>query len=264
MEKLQNTLLSIKKSGITSKNELSQSKLLYEELFVYVDEYIKNIAFRSQVNSSRLARQKELGADIDELRIDCLEKIFFSIDTILKLESGAQIPYMYTVVTHMIVDNYRKVKSASENTVSLNRVIDSHSADDDNAAKTQEDVLADNNPTPEEECMAKQVLIPERKKIFKIYRKHCNNMDNLVCRLAKDVFREKPAEIAVLAAYKGSVEGTLASYEADITKLFGIKKSELPAVAPAKKTGLSKLLKEEKPDLHKISGKISNITNRTM
>ena len=99
--------------------------------------------------------------------------------------------------------------------------------------------------------------------IIEIYQKHCNNADNLLCVLATKVFEDKASEVAALLIREGSVDKALAVYEYELSEIYGVSKSDRPTPAPAKATGLSKLLSKDNLNSRTIANMVSNILNRT-
>ena len=255
MKKIYNTLAKIYDEGITNKKSLVFNNTLYEELFVDVNRFITNTVFRSHSNINRLSELKKLGVDIEDVHMDCIERIITKLDNVLSNNLEHQIPYMYTMCNNIIIDSYRKAIREAVFIVSLDATLNSSEANDDNKSKSLNDYLMVPKASPETKFMAKAAIL-------EIFQKHCNNADNLLCVLSK-IFEDKPSELAALLIQKGSVDKALATYEEELSERFGINESEYPAVTPAKSTGLSKILKKDAPDSREVSIKISNILNRT-
>lgn len=258
MKNLQHTLTKVNALGITNKETLSLNAQLYTDLFTTLDQFITRTVFRDHSNINKLTKQKELGVDIDEVRMDCIERIITKLDYYLSKPLSAMIPLMYSTCSRIIIDSYRAAKKRAVFIVSLDQVINSNNAkdsNDSNKSKTLNDYIMDTKASPETKYMAKEAVI-------EIYQKHCHNADNLLCDLAAKVFVDKPSELTSLLIEEGSVDNARIAYENDLLKIYGISKSELPIVTSAKTTGLSKLLNKTTPDPREIAGKISNITNR--
>lgn len=257
MKKLENTLSKVNSLNIKTREALSLNTELYKEFFINLDQFITGTVFRSHSNINKLMEQKKLGIDIEDIRMDCIERIVSNLNYFLTKELSAQIPFMYQTCNHIIIDSYRKAIKKNSFILSLDEVLNSHKANDDNKmSKTHNDYLMDTKASPETSFMAKAAII-------EIFQKYCNNADNLLCVLATKVFDDKPSELASLLIREASVDNALAVYKSEIAEIYGISKSELPAVSSAKATGLSKLLKKIEPNSHEVSGKISNIINRT-
>lgn len=257
MKKLTNTLSKIHAEGIYERTSLVSNVNLYEELFLTIDRFIDSTVFRSHSNINKLTELKKLGVDIEDIHMDCLERIISKLDLVLANDLEHQIPYMYAICNNIIVDRYRKAIREARFIVSLDESLNSHEANDDNKkSKSLADCLMDPKASPETRFMAKAAVL-------EIFQKHFNNADNLLCVLSTKVFGDKPSELAALLIQEGTVDKALAAYEEELFQQFGITKTELPPVALAKATGLSKLLDKDEPNSREVSSKISNILNRT-
>lgn len=257
MKNLTTTLSKIHAAGIANKNSLISNVSLYEELFLCIDHFIDSTVFRSHSNINKLNELKKLGIDIDDIHMDCLERVITKLDLVLANNLEHQIPYMYTICNNVIVDSYRKAIKEAGFIVSLDEALNSHEANDDSKkSKSLNDYLMDPKASPETKFMAKAAIL-------EIFQKHCNNADNLLCVLSTKIFEDKPSELAALLIQEGSVDKALTAYKEELSERFGINESEYPAIAPAKSTGLSKILGKDTPDSREVSSKISNILNRT-
>lgn len=257
MKNLKNTLTKIYALGITTKNALLPESQLYANLFIDIDRFITGTVFRSHANVNKLSQLKGLGVDLEDIHMDCIERIITKLDNVLSNTLEHQIPYMYTICNNIIIDSYRKAIKEAGFIVSLDEALNSHEANDDSKkSKSLNDYLMDPKASPETKFMAKAAIL-------EIFQKHCNNADNLLCVLSTKIFEDKPGELAALLIQEGSVDKALAAYEEELSERFGIDKSEYPAVASAKSTGLSKILRKDAPDSREVSSKISNILNRT-
>lgn len=256
MKQLQTTLSKINELGICNKETLSLNAQLYTDLFLNVDKFITGTVLRSHANINKLSELRNLGVDIEDIRMDCLERVISKLNNVLANDLEHQIPYMYTICNNIIVDSYRKAIRESGIIISLDEALNFHKTNEDSKkSKTLNDYLMDPKASPETKYIAKAAII-------EIFQKYGNNADNLLCVLAK-VFKDKPRELAALLIHKGSVDKALVAYEEELTERFGISKSEFPYVSPAKVTGLSKLLSKDDPNSREVSSKISNILNRT-
>ncbi len=257
MEKLLSTLSRINELPIHNKERLSLFTQLYEEFFLNVDRFITKTVFRSHANINKLSELKDLGVDLEDIHMDCIERIITKLDNVLSNNLEHQIPYMYTICNNIIIDSYRKAIKEAGFIVSLDEALNSHEANDDSKkSKSLNDYLMDPKASPETKFMAKAAIL-------EIFQKHCNNADNLLCVLSTKIFEDKPSELAALLIQEGSVDKALTAYKEELSERFGINESEYPAVAPAKSTGLSKILGKDAPDSREVSSKISNILNRT-
>lgn len=257
MKNLENTLAKVYASGSHTKDSLLSNMKLYEDLFIDVDRFITGTVFRSHANINKLSELKNLGVDIEDIHMDCIERIITKLDNVLSNNLEHQIPYMYTICNNIIIDSYRKAIKEAGFIVSLDEALNSHEANDySKKSKSLNDYLMDPKASPETNYIAKAAIL-------EIFQKHCNNADNLLCVLSTKVFEDKPSELAALLIQEGSVDKALAAYKKELSERFGINESEYPAVAPAKSTGLSKILGKDAPDSREVSSKISNILNRT-
>lgn len=257
MKKIQNTLSKVNALGIKTREALSLNAQLYADLFTNIDQFITTTVFRSHSNINKLMEQKKLGVDIEDIRMDCIKKIISNLDYFLAKELSAQIPLIYQTCNRIIIDSYRKAIKESGFIVPLEDTLNFHETNENSKkSKSLIDCLMDTKASPETKYIAKASII-------ELYQKHCHNADNLLCILATKVFQDKPSEVASLLIKEGSVDKALAAYEDGMSELYGISKSELPNVASAKATGLSKLLSKSDLSSRKVSGKISNILNRT-
>ena len=236
MKRLTSTLSKIHTAGITNKNALISNMRLYEEVVLNIDHFISSTVFRSHANINKLNELKKLGVDIEDIHMDCIERIISKLDLVLSNNIEHQIPYMYTICNHIIVDRYRKAIRYYSNIVSLDEALTSHEANKDSKnSSSLYNYLMDPKASPETKYMTKEEII-------EIFQKYSNNVDNLLCILAIKVFNDKPRELATQLIHKGSVDKVLTIYEHALSDYFGISISELPPVSPAKATGLSKLL----------------------
>ena len=97
MKKLQSTLSKINELGITTRESLSLNSLLYTDLFIDVDQFITGTVFRSHANINKLSKLKELGVDIEDVHMNCLERVISKLDLVLANELEHQISYMHTI-----------------------------------------------------------------------------------------------------------------------------------------------------------------------
>lgn len=258
MENLKNTLSDIDSLGIHAKTTLLTNEKLYTDLFICVDDFITGIVFRSKTNMHRLSELRKLGVDIEDIHMECLERIITKLDLVLANELAYQIPYMYKVCNNIIINCYRKAIKEAESIVSLDEPLNSHEANNNDSKKSKSlnDYLMDPKASPEIKYMLKTAILD-------IFQKYCNNADNLLCVLTTMVFEDKPLELATLLIQEGSVDKVLATYKMELCECFGIYENEYPPVAPAKASGLSKILRKDTPNSREVSRKISNILNRT-
>lgn len=256
MKKLQNTLSKIKVSGITTKDALSLNAQLYYDLFIDVDQFITGTVFRSHTNIMRLSKLRELGVDIEDVHMNCLERVISKLDLVLANELEHQIPYMYTIGNYIIISAYRDAIKGAGSIVSLDEALNSNNTNHDSRrCKSLNDYIVDTKASPETKYIAKAAII-------ELYQKHCNNADNLLCVLASKVFEDKASEVAALLIREGSVDKALAVYEYELSEIYGVSKSDLPTPAPAKATGLSRLLSKDNLNSRTVANKVSNILNR--
>lgn len=80
--------------------------------------------------------------------------------------------------------------------------------------------------------------------------------------IATKVFDDSPREIAKVLISQGSVSKAISLYQNELSEIYGIKPDEFPSIAPVKKTGLSKVLKNGSKETKPVASKISNIINR--
>lgn len=258
MKNLKNTLTLIHHSGIKTRQELVKSPALYASLFLDIDHFITDIVFRSHRNISNLQVLCNLGGDIDDIHMSCLERCIIKLDRVLSKDLDAQIPYLYRICNHKLIDIYRKLKDTK--TVSLNAELSKYNAlGDSKKEKTFEDYLMDKKNNTESDYITKSMAAFE---VLNVLNKYHHNADWLLCSLAVKIMEDKPSELAQVIIEAGSVDAALASYLHTIQDVFEIPAKEIPVIAPAKATGLSKVLLKKGPDDKALSGKISNILNR--
>lgn len=257
MENLANTLKRINDLNIITKEDLMTNTLLYEEIFLNIDDFILSIVFRSHLNINYLHDLQNLGVDKEDVHMDCLVRCISKIDLVLNKNLDGQIPYLYTICNNIIIDHLRKAITDNNSTVSLNETLNSNHSMDSNKSKNIEDYLIDPKPSSESMNNAKETII-------EFYKKHCGNADILICALASKVFQDKPTELASILISTGSVSKALSVYQKELEIVYGISLDELPLVAPEKTNGLTKILNKSCKTPHEVSSKISNIINRTM
>lgn len=258
MKNLKNILTKMAALNIKNLEMLRAHSELHEEFFLNLDAFITGIIFRSKKNIIQLSYlTHKYGVDPDDIRFDCLERCLSKLNLVLANDLEFQIPYLYTVCNHIIINCYRKVAKYWLNTISLNETIENHLAKDDSKkAKSLEDFTMDVRANTESNFIAKT-------QVLEILHKYSNNADSLLCAVATKAAGEKPAELAQVIIDTGSVEKALIYYIQDIQTMFGITDDELPTLPHVKSTGLSKLISKGSTSSKVISSKISSILNRT-
>jgi hypothetical protein len=98
--------------------------------------------------------------------------------------------------------------------------------------------------------------------VFDLYKKYCDNADVLLVKLGTTVMGDKVREIADRLVNAGSVSSVLNDYLEEISAMYNIDLDTLPAIAPVKKTGLTKVYKKDAVTKKDFSAKISSILNR--
>lgn len=256
MKKLYHSFSKINLAGIKTREQLSQHKYLYAEVFLAIDHFITHTAFRSHVNINRLLELKKLGVDSEDVHYDTLERCIDKLDLVLANELDHMIPYLYTIVNRRVIDTYRSTIKERNTVVSLDETLDRHDQDDySKRAKTLEDYLADQKSSVETLCIAKE-------EVLEFFTKYCGNADALLCMIATKVFNNTPREITKVLLSAGSVSKAITIYKNELSNIYNIAPEEFPTIAPVKKTGLSKLLANGSTETKSVSSKISNIINR--
>lgn len=256
MKNLYHSFSKTNLAGIKTYEQLSQHKDLYAEVFLAIDHFITHTAFRSHVNINRLLELKKLGVDLEDVHYDTLERCIDKLDLVLANELDHMIPYLYTIVNRRVIDTYRSTIKERNTVISLDETLDRHDQDDDSKrAKTLEDYLADQRSSVETLCIAKE-------EVLELFTKYCGNADALLCMIATKVFNDTPREITKVLLPAGSVAKAITIYKNELSNIYNIAPEEFPAIAPVKKTGLSKLLANGSTETKSVSSKISNIINR--
>ncbi len=257
MRTLKQTLSILYYGKITTQKALQAYPSLYAELFVNIKSFITSEALATSVNSNRLVRLENLGADTDDITMDLLVKTYDKLDSILSLDLGAMVPYMTTMVTNHLIDVYRAIRKKTARFVSLDEVISSNKVANNDSRKTitRENYLMDKKASIETNYLAKET-------VFDLYKKYCDNADVLLVKLGTTVMGDKVREIADRLVNAGSVSSVLNDYLEEISAMYNIDLDTLPAIAPVKKTGLTKVYKKDAVTKKDFSAKISSILNR--
>lgn len=255
MKKLYHSLSKVNALGIKTREQLSQHKDLYAEVFLAIDHFISHTAFRSHVNINRLLELRELGVDPEDIHYDAIERCIEKLDLFLANDLEHMVPYCYTVVNRRVIDTYRSTIKERNMVVSLDETLDRHEDDDSKRNKTLEDYLADQRASAETLCIAKE-------EVLALFEKYSGNCDALLCMIATKVFDDSPREIAKVLISQGSVSKAISVYQNELSDIYGIEPDEFPSIAPVKKTGLSKVLSSGSKETKPVASKISNIINR--
>lgn len=256
MKKLYHSLSKVDALGIKTRDQLSQHEELYAEVFLDIDHFITHTALRSHVNVNRLLELKDLGVDPEDVHYDSLERCIDKLDLVLANDLGHMVPYLYTIVNRRVIDTYRSTIKEHNMVISLDEALDRHDQDDDSKrAKTLEDYLADQRASAETICVAKE-------EVLALFEKYSGNCDALLCMIATKVFDDSPREITKVLISQGSVSKAISVYQKELSEIYGIDPDEYPSIAPAKKTGLSKILSNGSKETKPVASKISNILHR--
>lgn len=242
--------------GIKTREQLAQHPYLYAEVFLDIDHFISHTALRSHTNINRLLELNDLGVDPKDVHYDALERCIDKLDLVLANDLEHMVPYLYTIVNRRVIDTYRGAIKESNTVISLDETLDRHDGDDDSKrVKTLEDCLADQRASAETICIAKE-------EVLALFEKYSGNCDALLCMIATKIFDDSPREIAKVLISQGSVSKAISVYMKELSQVYNIQPDEFPSIAPAKKTGLSKVLLSGNKETKPVASKISNIINR--
>lgn len=248
--------IKINALGINPREQLLQyENQVNAQVFLAIDNFITEIAFRSHTNANRLLELRNLGVDTEDVHYDILERCINKLDLALASDLDQMIPYLYTIINNKLIDTYRRTIKEHNMIVSLDEALDHHDSNDDsNRIKTLEDYLCDKSTSAESRLISKETVLA-------LFEKYSGNADALLCMIAT-VLNYPPREIAKVLLSTGSVSKAIALYKDELSSIYGIEPEEFSVVRPAKKTGLSKILSTKDIDPKTISSKISNIIYR--